>query len=127
MSSCLAGPRSTIEPRLSTEAESRDLEREVDVLLDQEHRAPVVGRDPRDGLEERLDDEWGQAQAHLVDQEHLRLLDQRARHGEHLLLATRERPGAQPPTVPERREQVEHVAGNRAALVARDLEVLLAR
>jgi hypothetical protein len=47
------------------------------------------GAAPHD-IEERLDDPWRQSHAHLVDQEDLRLRDEGAGDGEHLLLATGE-------------------------------------
>ena len=80
------------------------------MLLDEQHRAAVIVGDPVHGLEQRLHDQRREAHAHLVDEQHLGLLDQRACHGEHLLLATRERAGAQRPALLERREHVEHVA-----------------
>ena len=90
-----------------------DLERQADVLLDEHHRAPVVGRDLADRAEQALDDDRREAHAQLVDQQHLRSLDQRPRHREHLLLAARERAGAQLPPRLERGEE------RRASIVVR--------
>ena len=47
--------------------------------------------DAPDRLEQPLDDHRREAHAQLVDQQDLRLLDQRPGHGQHLLLAARQR------------------------------------
>ena len=78
-------------PWLSTAARSATPSARLHVLLDEHDGAAVVGGDAPHGVEERLDDERGQAHAHLVDEQHLRLLDERPGHGEHLLLAAGER------------------------------------
>ena len=51
-----------------------------------------------------------EAHAELVDEQDLRFLDERAGHGEHLLLAARERAGVQVPALFECGEHLEHVA-----------------
>ena len=84
------GPAGRSSPWLRTAASSATSERQVHVLLDEHDRAAVVGGDPADRLEELLDDQRGQAHAQLVDEQDLRLLDERPGHREHLLLATRQ-------------------------------------
>ncbi len=94
------------------------------MLLDDHHGTAVLLGDAADRVEERLDHERGEAHAHLVDEQHARLLDERPRHDEHLLLATGEGPDLQVPALLERGEDVEHVAWLRAPPPGRDLEVL---
>ena len=66
------------------------LQCQMDVLLDEQHRAlPLSGELP-DDREQPLDDDGGKAQAELVEQQQLRPPSERARHREHLLLTARE-------------------------------------
>jgi len=65
----------------------RDPQRQVHVLLDQQHPGPVAGRGVPYRRQQPVHDHRGQAQAHLVQHEQLRPAVERARDGEHLLLA----------------------------------------
>ena len=86
-------PDSTSSPWLSTYAAVGDLERHVHVLLDDEHAGiGLVGDAPHD-RQQALDDDRRQPEAHLVDEQALRLRRQRPGHRQHLLLAARQQAG----------------------------------
>ena len=69
-----------------------DLERQVDVLLDQQHRGPVGrGELPHHG-QQALDDHRREAEAELVEQQQPRAPAERPRDREHLLLAAGQQP-----------------------------------
>ena len=92
-----AEPLRTICPRFSTETESATASATLTYCSTTITAQPVLGRDLPDRGEEALDDHWCETHAQLVDQEHLRSLDQRTRDGEHLLLAARQRTGVELP------------------------------
>ena len=56
-------------------------------VLDQDHSGIALVGHPADDRQQGLDDDRGQAHAHLVDEQHFRRLDQGSSDGEHLLLA----------------------------------------
>lgn len=67
-----------------------DREREMDVLLDEQHARTAVVDDLAQDLQQVLDDDRRQAEAHLVDHQELRSRRERACHRQHLLLSTGE-------------------------------------
>ena len=69
-----------------------DLERELDVLLDEQHTAARVERVPMNNREQRLDDDGGEPERELVEEQQSGAAGEPARDGEHLLLAAREEP-----------------------------------
>ena len=71
-----------------------ELERELDVLLDEEDAGAGVGCVGADDREHALDDHRCESEAELVDEEQPWPAGECAREGEHLLLAAREQPGA---------------------------------
>ena len=89
-----------------------DLEREVDVLLDEQDAGTGVVGDLAQHGEQPFDDDRRQAEAHLVDHQQLGLRGQRPRHRQHLLLAARQQPGLtieetlEGREVPERRLEI---------------------
>src|SRR2546427_3145816 len=86
----------------------RDLEGLAGVLLHHQdaEAAPV---DLLDLLEQPLHDLGGEAEGGLVHQQEPRLRHQRPRDREHLLLASRERPGHLRPALSQPREEREHL------------------
>ena len=75
-----------------------DFEGQADVLLDEHDDGAGVVGDAADDGQEVLDDHRREAHAHLVDEEHLGLLHQRAGDREHLLLAARQGAGVRAST-----------------------------
>ena len=71
-----------------------DLEREVDVLLDQQDGTLLFLGEAADDGQQRLDDHRGEPEAELVEQHQPRRARERPCDREHLLLAAREQPGA---------------------------------
>ena len=82
--------------------------RVADVLLDDQERG-ARGPQPVEVLVHLVDDDRRQAQRQLVGDEQLGLFHQDARHGQHPLLAARERAGNLLAPVAERREQGERL------------------
>src|SRR5262252_3310683 len=70
-----------------------DLERQVGVLLDDQHRDPLVGVQLAEAAEEVLHDDRRQPERWLIEQEKLRATHESTSDGEHLLLAAREAAG----------------------------------
>ena len=64
------------------------------VLLDEEHGQALARVEVGDDLEDLLDDERGEPERRLVEQQQFWPAHQRARDGEHLLLAARQRAAA---------------------------------
>ena len=88
----------------------RELQGDVDGLLDEQHRGPSRGDLPHQ-FGELPDDDRRQAQAELVDHQELRFAQQRHAQTEHLLLAAREvRRGLVEP-FGEDRERGQHLLG----------------
>src|SRR5262252_168160 len=69
-----------------------EIERELDVLLDQEDRLPLL-LETRAGAADLGADQWREALGGLVHQQHSGRAHQRAGEREHLRLAARQRPG----------------------------------
>src|SRR5204862_4513597 len=69
---------------------ARELERDVGVLLDDEHRHPFLV-ELADDAEDLRDDDRRQPERRLVEEEEPRLLHERLRKRQHLLLAAAER------------------------------------
>ena len=81
-----------LEPHLALLEEDRavgDRERDVERLLDDEHRLPAFLQ-PVDELEHALHDDRRETERQLVDQEDLGIVHQHAGEREHLLLPARE-------------------------------------
>ena len=85
----------------------RDVQRVVDVLLDQQDR-PALGLELGDGLEDPLDHQRRQAERRLVEQEQARPAHERPPDRQHLLLAARQRAAGLAQPLAEQREQLEH-------------------
>ena len=90
------------------------------VLFDEEDRRPL-GVDLADDAEDRLHHLRRQAERRLVEEQHLRLRHQRARDGQHLLLAAGERSGVLLDALLQHREERED------PLVLRLLDLVLAQ
>ena len=73
-----------------------DLEREVHVLLDEQHGAAALLRELAHDRQQPLHDHRREPEAELVEEQQLRLPCQRARDREHLLLAPGEQADAPP-------------------------------
>ena len=105
-----------------------ELERELDVLLD-EHDRLALALQPRDRAADLGDDERREAFGGLVHQQHARVAHQRAADREHLLLAARERAGGLGVPFVQAREQLEDTLDGPGPLdpgtqLSRDREVL---
>src|SRR5207302_10245433 len=74
-------------------------------LLDQEDGEAAVA-DRRQGLEDHVDEARRETERRLVQQQHLRIRDQRPGDRQLLLLPARERAGLAPPEVPDDRAEV---------------------
>src|SRR5436190_11270913 len=99
-----------------------DVERHVGVLLDQQQRRAAVAVDAHDDLEDLARQPRREAEARLVEQDHLRRRHQGARDAEHLLLPAREQPGFLVRALAQDREVAVdhlHVARRRVAIAAR--------
>src|SRR6185312_7104259 len=83
----------------------RDLDRGSHVLLDQQHRNALLARRGHDA-EDLLHDQRRKALARLVEQQQLRIEQQRARDGEHLLLAAGQLPALVGLALREARKQL---------------------
>ncbi len=119
-------PRNTARTRSSRLASSRDdpleahlalleehgavgeLQRDVERLLDDDDRHALLLQ-PVDDAQQVLHDDGREAERQLVDEEHVRLVQQRHREREHLLLATRQRRRHLVAPPGEVGEQLEHV------------------
>ena len=82
----------------------RDLERELDVLLDEQHAAARVERVLVHDRQQALDDHGGEPERELVEEEQAGPAGEPARDREHLLLAAREEPDAPCAQLSELRE-----------------------
>ena len=71
-----------------------DRQRDLDVLLDEQHRTPALFPVCGHHGQQSFHDDWRQAEGHLVEHEQLRFSGQRAPKGKHLLLTPRQQPGA---------------------------------
>ncbi len=85
-------PVNTTRPVLSIDHVVGQIQRELEVLLDQHDRL-ALGLEPRDGPADFGDDQRREPFRRLVHQQHARIAHQRAADREHLLLAARERAG----------------------------------
>ena len=97
-------PSRTTAPGREDVAAVGDRQRDVRVLLDDEHRDTRVVH-LLDDLEAALDEHRREAHRRLVHQQQLRLRHQRAAHRDHLLLAARQRAGELGAPLVEEREQ----------------------
>ncbi len=86
-------------------------------LLDDQDRQPVAGQ-LGDPLVELLDDERGEPHRQVVEHQQRRVRRQRARHRQHLLLATRQRAGELVAALVQAGEVVERLLGDRLVLRA---------
>jgi hypothetical protein len=84
-----------------------DLQRQVHVLLHQQHAGSVAGGGGPDRREQPVYDNRGQAQAHLVEHQQLRPAAERPRDRQHLLLAAGQQPGLASAQLAECREVTE--------------------
>jgi hypothetical protein len=93
----------------------------LDELLDDEDRQ-AASREVGDALVELFDDERCEAHRQLVEQQHRRVGGDRTGHREHLLLASRQRPGELVPSLAEagelRERALAHVGERRAGVRA---------
>ena len=80
-----------------------DLEREVDVLLDQQHRGPVRRGELAHHGQQALDDHRREAEAELVEQQQPRAPAERPGDREHLLLSARQQPRPPPAKIAQAR------------------------
>ena len=101
-----------------------DLQRELHVLLDEQHAGPVARRVLPDHWQQPANDDGRQAEAHLVEHQQLRLAAERAGDSEHLLLAARQQPRLPAAQRAQRREVVERRVGLLNGPVAVKPEVL---
>jgi hypothetical protein len=82
-------------------------QRDVDALLDEDDRRPLVADGAHD-FEELLDDHRRQTEGELVDHEHLRFGKEGHAERQHLLLATRQVGGGFVETLAKDREHLLH-------------------
>ena len=101
-----AGPSQVMAPWSSSTTRSHSAERVADVLLDDQQRG-AGGAQPVEAQVDLVDDDRRQPERQLVGDEQLGLLHEHAGHGEHPLLAARERAGDLLAPVGERREELE--------------------
>src|SRR5882672_5411638 len=104
----LAGAAHDDAPVLQHIGAARDLEREGDVLLDQEDGEAALVQDA-DGMQYLLHDQRREAERGLVEHDQLGVAHQAAADGEHLLLAAGERAGELVAALAEAREHGEDV------------------
>ena len=83
-----------------------ELERDVDLLLDEQHRDPAFAPKPHQRRGERVDDHRRQSLERLVEQQELGIAGERAAHRQHLLLAARELVAVIAPPLGEAREEI---------------------
>src|SRR5262245_57935396 len=91
-------------PRLEDVAAAGDPERECGVLLDDQHREPVVAVEVAEHPEQFLRDDGREAERRLVEQHEARPAHERTRDGEHLLFAAAHAPRQLTAAVGEARE-----------------------
>jgi hypothetical protein len=101
-----------------------DVERELYVLLDEQDAGAGVGGVGAHDREHALDDHRRKAEAELVDEEQSWSARERAREGEHLLLAAGEQPGAAVTQFAQRREVAVGVVGVQALAAMSEAKVL---
>src|SRR5205823_8792818 len=82
------------------------LERELGVLLDEDHGKLVLGEQTLERFQERLDDDRREAFERLVHQEQRGISHQRAPDSEHLLLAAGDLVAAMTSALGKAREEV---------------------
>ncbi len=106
------------DARLHDVAAVGDRQRAAGVLLDQQHRH-ALGVDVAHDLEDLVHHDGREAHGGLVEQQQLGLAHERARHGEHLLLAAGHGAGELVAAFLQAREQHEHAldVGGDAGLV----------
>src|SRR6266545_5953313 len=103
-----AGSLEPVASEIEDVTAARHRQRATRVLLD--HQDRHAGRvDLANLLEDRLHRKGRQAGRGLVEQEQIRLGDERTRHREHLPLAAGQRPRPLAPALPEAREEIEHL------------------
>ena len=88
-----ARPGERDAPDLEHVRRLRELQRDVRVLLDDEHGQALLLVQLPDDAEDLGDEQRREAERRLVEQEQARALHERAREREHLLLAAAERAG----------------------------------
>ena len=91
-------------------------QRDVDALLDQDHRHAVVGQ-PTHDRQQLTDDHRREAQRQLVDQQHPRLGDEGHAERQHLLLPAAEVRRVRRIALAQHRERLEHLLGRRVDIV----------
>jgi hypothetical protein len=69
-----------------------DREREVHVLLDEQHRRSVADREVTHDRQQALDHDRSETEAELIEQQEPWLAGECPREGQHLLLAARQQP-----------------------------------
>ena len=89
------------------------------VLLHQQYRHAPLGPQPRDRLDQVLEQLRRQPDARLVQQQHLRSGQQRTRNADHLLLPAAQRARHAPGELLDPRQQFQHVVDPRRALALR--------
>src|SRR5438874_317497 len=127
----LGGAGESDLPALEEICPVRNAQCQVDVLVDQ-HDGYAVAVQARDDLEQLFHDLGRKAQRKLVDEQELRLDDERLRQCEHLLLSPRQAAGDLPAPVGQQWEELEHRFDPRSQPLgvapereARHLQVLL--
>ena len=108
-SSSAVGPEKRTSPFSMKYARGRRRERDVHRLLDEDDRA-ALRVDLAHDVEQLLDDRRRQAERQLVDDQQLRLGDERHAERELLLLAAGQVAGQLVPALAQPREAVEHLA-----------------
>jgi hypothetical protein len=101
-----------------------DLQRQVHVLFHEQYAGPAAGRGRPYRRQQPVHDNRGQAEAHLVEHQQLRLAAERPRDGQHLLLAAGQQPGLASAQLAQRREVVERGVHLGLAVQAVQPEVL---
>src|ERR671925_1221277 len=106
----------------------RELQRDVRVLLDDEHRQALLLVQLADDAEDLRDEQRRETERRLVEEQQPRTLHERAREREHLLLAAAERAGLLVAALLEPGEIAEHardvVLRRAAPCVRAEAEVL---
>ena len=103
------------------------LEHHVDVLLDQKYREGGLAHHAPEQLEETVDDDRGQTEAHFVDHQELGSSHEGSGQREHLLLASRQQAGPAVQQPREYRKPAEDGIEVMAVLVHRQSQVLAGR
>jgi hypothetical protein len=100
------------------------LQGEIDVLLDEKHRTPMVRGELANDRQQALDDDRGKSETEFVEQQQPRVACERTAQSEHLLLATGQQPGTAVAEFVQRGEVVECDVGVQFFAAVGELEVL---